>query len=231
MKKDYLSSFPRVRYSHTEIISDTKMIEYCGWLGGNDAAKYFLLKTEGDLNQTRRKIEVERHNNHKLYSECELKLKQIRQHSLALSILFKSMEAEQPSALDPKDWRTLQLLRNGISHWELDEWEKGFPPSLLEVAQYLDKVAQGASKGINSLKGKKGIVYNPINTFARTAIFNYENFFKKYPVVQRGSRFVEVIENFIYFAGIDSERRSVTTYKILVNELKKMKSKSSDFTR
>lgn len=218
MKKDYLTAFPKVRYSSSGLITPPQMKTYCGRLGGGSDAKYFLLKIEDYLAKTVKKLDVEKRHNLTLFSECRTKLMDIKKHSSALSKTLKSISSEKLVADNEKEWKTYRLLSAGIGAWEYREWRKaGCSVSIFEMSEYLEEMANGAARAIESIKGKKGVVWNPVDEFLKDVIFTYRNFFKCEPKIYRGSAFVEVVESIIDGAGIGVWLGDVTVYKALKN--------------
>lgn len=220
MKKDYLNGFPRVRYSSSGLISNSQMKIYCSRLGGGDKAKYFLLKIEDYLAKTVKKLEVEGRHNLTRYSDCRAKLIDIKKHSSALSKTLQSISSKTLVANNEKEWKTFRLLSDGISGWKYREGQKfGCFVSIYEISEYLEEISKGAVKALESIKDKKGVVWNAIDDFLREVIFTYRNFFKCEPIVYRGSVFVEVVESIIENAGIGEWLGGVTVFKALRNSM------------
>lgn len=218
MKKDYLGQFPVVRYSSSGMISNSQMKIYCSRLGGGDKAKYFLLKIEDYLAKTVKKLEVEGWHNLTLYSDCRSKLVDIKKHSSALSKILQSISSNTMLANNDKEWKTYRLLNNGIGAWEYREGRKfGCIPSIYDIAGYLEEISNGAQKAIETIKGKKGVVWNAIDDFLRDVVFAYRHLFKCEPAIYRGAAFVEVVESIIENAGIEKWLGGVTVFKSLKN--------------
>lgn len=218
MKKDYLGNFPNVRYAQKILISDVHMKAYCKRLGGGSDAMHFLLKIEDYIGHTKEKLEIEGSHNRIVYSECREKLADIQKLSSVLSKKLKAIVIQGLEVHSKKEWKTQRILNAGIGGWKYREWRKpNCSIDLFEIAEYLQEIADGADNGIRKIKGKKGVVWNPVDSLAMEIIGAYRHFFKREPAIYRESRFVQIIASIFAEAKIDSWLGGVTVYKTLAN--------------
>jgi hypothetical protein len=180
-------------------------------LGGSGEAKLFVLRIEDDLHCA--KLELEGYGAEMNYGDCRVKIADLVKVARQLEGKFANIPVKKRTALPANDWRTNQLLSRHLDR----------PPgvetmtelSLWTIQEDLSCLIVAGERALEEIAGKKNLVEHPIHYFSRRAISTYEGFFKKNPVIQRDSRFVQAIDIMVTRAGILPTNKPRNTYSFL----------------
>ena len=214
MKPDYIKSFPRERYSSSNILTDTNLQDIVNLLGGLDEAKLFALKMEDNLDKSQRELLANKNNALLNYGECRARIEEILRAAKSLNKSFADIPIRRPKAFAENDWKTNSLITKHLEkpphmQFKKDEF------SLWTIREGVKSLISASECSLEKIRGKKNLVEHPIHYFCKQAISCYIAFFKKNPVIQRDSLFVQAVTIMVDSAELMPTNKKLNIYSLL----------------
>jgi hypothetical protein len=215
MKKDYITTFPKVRYSSSKLLTDENLKDISNLLQGSKEAKQFALKMEDVLSKSKDELDSAGEKAQLNYGDSMSRIIDILDMAKGLDKKFVDIPIRKPTANPKNDWKTNKLISH---HLERPAYLKNTEEfSLWTIRENLKALITATELSIKSIEGEKGLIEHPIHYFAKQAISIYTHFFKQAPSTRRNSKFVQAIDIMVKAANILPNNQTITIDKILKN--------------
>jgi len=213
MKPDYVSKFPKVRHSSSNLLSDTEIRDIALLLGGSEASKLFSLKIEAVAYAAIQVLEVQGEVAGMNYSDSRARITDILKTAKSLSLKLKPISSRKPTVNSAHDWKTNKLIASNLRKPDrlgiFDEF------SLWTIEESLHSLVDATESALTEIEGKKNHIEHPIQYFCHQSISIYEGFFKASPSIQRESNFVQAIDIIVKKANLLPKNKPYTTFNFL----------------
>ncbi len=213
MKPAYILRFPKVRYSSSNLFSDSDLKAISGLLGNTKEAKLFSLKMEDIAYKSTRVLLSQGEKAEMNYSTSRDRMENILSSAKALSRDLAPLSSRSPSAASTHDWKTNSLISNNMT--KPSYLALGDEFSLWTIEQGLHALIDATTIATESIAKRKNLIEHPIHYFSHQSISTYESFFNKAPSIQRESKFVQAIGRIVDIANLLPSNKGYTTYHFL----------------